>query len=114
MKPPKKPAARPDDRRETQADHGRGAGDQQRVAPAIEQPRHDVAALVVGAEEIGAEIPGRPDGRVAEAQPFGRLLHHRHLLAIDDDDGVEGGAERVDAGIGGIDRRQQAQRRRSG
>ena len=45
-----------DDRREEQRDHGRGAGDQQRVAAAIEQARHDIAALIVGAEEIVAEL----------------------------------------------------------
>ena len=47
---------------------------------AIEQPRHHVAALIVGAEEIVAELPGRADRRVAQAQAFGRLLHHRNLL----------------------------------
>ena len=85
-------------RRQGQADHGRRAGDQQRVAAAIEQPGHDVAALVVGAEQIGAETPGRPDRRGAEAEALGRGLHHRLRLAVDHDLAVEVGAERIGAG----------------
>ena len=61
--PPKKPATMPIDRCEEAGDErGRGA-DQQRVASAVEQPRGDVAALVVGAEEVVGRIPGRPDRR---------------------------------------------------
>ena len=81
--PPKKPATSADERREHEADARRGAGDQQRVAAAIEQPGRDVAALAVGAEEIGAESPGRADRREAEAEALGRGLHHRHALAVD-------------------------------
>ena len=40
-----------------------GESDQQRVAPAVEEPRRDVAALVVGTEEVVVRIPGRPDRR---------------------------------------------------
>ena len=47
--------------------------DQQRVAPAVEQPRRHVASLVVGAEEVVVRIPGRPDRSRAEAEPSGRL-----------------------------------------
>src|SRR6185503_16269370 len=48
-------------------DDGGGSRDQERVASAIEQPDHDIAALIVGAEKIAAELPGRTNGRVAQS-----------------------------------------------
>ena len=75
-----KPATSPMAVARTECNDGGGAGDQQRIAPAIKQPRHHIAALIVGAEEIVAELPGGADRRVAEPQALGRLLHHRHLL----------------------------------
>ena len=94
---------------------GRGAGDQQRIAPAIEQPRRHVAALAVGAEEIGADIPGRADRREAEAEALGRGLasparacRRSMILPLR--------LERNGIGlgdIGGVERRRQAGERRS-
>ena len=59
--PPKKPATSPISGREQQADQRGGDADQQRVAAAVEQPRRDVAALVVGAEEV---VPDRQVGPI--------------------------------------------------
>ncbi len=91
-----------------QCHDGCGTGDEQRIEPAIEEARHDVPALVVGAQEVVAEFPGGADWRVAQAQAFGRLLHDRHVFAVDLDDGIKRRPEGVDAGPGGIERRGNA------
>ena len=52
----------------------------QRVAAAVEQARRDVAALVVGAEEVVVDVPRRPDRRHAEAEAA-RALDHDRLRA---------------------------------
>ena len=72
-----------DDRREEAAERRRDRADEQRVAAAVEQARGDVAALVVGAQEVVVDVPGRPDRRDAEAEAAGALHHHRLLLAVD-------------------------------
>ena len=59
------------------------------VEPAIEQPRHHIPALIVGAQKIISELPGGADRRVAQSQTFGRLLHHRNVLAVDVNDGIK-------------------------
>ena len=73
----------------------RGAADQQGVAAAVEQPRGDVAALAVGAQEVIADVPGRPDRRHAEPEPAGGLDHHGDCLAVDDRRAVDLRGERV-------------------
>ena len=96
------------ERGEEQRHHGRHAGNEQRVEAAVEQAGHHVTALIVGAEEIVAELPGGADGRVAEAQTFCRLLHHRNVLAVDLDHGIERRAEGIGVGPGGIGGGKQA------
>ena len=93
--PPKKPATRPTAGGQHETDHGGGAGDQQRIAPAIEQPGHDVAALIVGAEEIGSDLPGRADRRMAKTKPSVDGSMTGTLLAVDHDLAVQVGAERI-------------------
>ena len=68
-----------EERRQEAADHRRGDADEQRVAAAVEQAGRDVAALVVGAQEVMVDVPGRPDRRHAEPEAAGALHHHRRV-----------------------------------
>ncbi len=76
--------------------------DLQRVAPAVEQPHGDVAAVGVGAEEeLG--VPRRPDRDTAERDDVRQLAVDQDLVG--DVVGVGPGVRDVL----GVDRRQQAQ-----
>ena len=89
--------------------------DQERVAPAVEEARGDVAALVVGAEQVVRRVPGRPDRRHAEPEPARLLLHHgRRVLPLHDRRAVEVRAERIGVrDVVRVERRREAEQRRS-
>src|SRR5579872_6098437 len=73
---------KPGERGKEQADDRRGAADEKRIAPAVKQARRDIAALGIGAEEIGMEVPGRAQRHRAQAQALGRRLDQVHVLAV--------------------------------
>ena len=57
----------PEDHREDHRDQRRDGADLERVAPAVEQPHRDVAAVGVGAEEEVAECQVGPIGMPGQA-----------------------------------------------
>ena len=69
--PPKKPATSAMIVAKKQQSAAEASADEQGVAAAVEHPRGDVAALVVGAQEVVVDVPGRPDRRHAEAEAAG-------------------------------------------
>ena len=113
--PPKKPGDQRDDGRQEAADQrGRRPGDEQGVAAAVEHARGDVAALVVGAQEVVVDVPRRPDRRHAEPEAAGALDHDGRGLAVDDRRAVDRRLERVRVRDAvGVPPRQQARAPRS-
>ena len=108
--PPKKPAARPISVPNRQVRSAARDADQQRVAAAVQQAGRDVAALVVGAEEVVLRIPRRADRRHAEPEPSRFRLHHRHGLAVHDRRSVEIRAEGVRVcDVVRVERRREAE-----
>ena len=74
---PHEPGDRSQDHRQDRCDERRHQPDQQRVAPAVEEPHGRVAAIGIGAEQELA-LPGRPDRHPVERD-------HVRLLAVDQD-----------------------------
>ena len=71
--PPKKPAMSAMMVARKQQIAADDRGDDQGVAAAVEHARSDVAALVVGAQEVVVDVPRRPDRRHAEPEAAGAL-----------------------------------------
>ena len=93
--PPKKPAMSAMIVARKQQISAETDADDQRVAAAVEHPRRDVAALVVGAQEVVVDVPRRPDRRHAETEAARALDHDRRTLAVDDRRAVDRRHERV-------------------
>ena len=75
--PPKKPARIPSSTDRSAGDQRRGDPDDQRVAPAVEQPHRGVAAVAVRAQEVLALV-GRPDRHAVGRDHVLLLAVHGH------------------------------------
>ena len=103
MKPARVARERAQHDRQQHCDEGCDRADLERIAPAVEQPHGDIAAVGVGAEQE-APFPGRTDRHASGGDDIDLLAANVHRL---------GDVVVVGAGVGDVvrvHRRQQAQR----
>ena len=104
------PGHQADDDGDEAADQRRADPDLERGAAAVEHAGGDVAALLVGAEEV-VSLPGGADGRLPERERAAALLEHIHPFAVDHGARGETRGERIGVrDVAGVERGRERDR----